>query len=350
MSRLHSVLLSGVAVLGTTLAASADSLDRAGSLLVYPLFDNTRAGLFTITVSNTNGDFAPVSSAPSAIASGTVDVEFVYINGYDCLEFNRTRRLTPNDTLTVLTRQDNPNMTEGYVYVFAKSPTTGRAIKWDYLIGDSLIIAPDVLGGVNYAPIVFKGGSALADGAPTDLDNDMVRDLDGVEYEKVSDRLHVPRFISAYPGISAPELILIGLTGSSFTTVVDFLVYNDNEEVFSAQYAFDCWDRVRLAQINGVFTDSFLDSTNNAPLEYLSAIPVALMNQPQQLVPPQIETGWFRMNGSVAYSSAASVQDPAFLAVRTERLVAGVSTAASLPYGIGEQANGDLVAHGPFQN
>jgi len=327
MTKFSSLALAGLTFVGMAVSASADSLDRAGSLLVYPLFDNTRGGVFTITVTNTNNDSQ----------AGTVDVEFVYINGHNCLEFNRTRRLTPNDTLTVITRQDNPNMTEGYVYVFAKNKNTGKATKWDYLIGDSFISTPDLLGGIDFAPVVFKAGAALAAGADTDLDNDTVRDLNGLEYEQVSDKLLVPRFISDNDGLSQPELILIGLTGAQFTTIVDFLVYNDNEEAFSAQYTFDCWDRVQLKNVNGVFTDAFLDTTNDATGEFLPFVPFA-----------NVETGWFRMDASIAYSTAQSVNNPAFLACRIDRLLIGLSAVASLPYGEGQQANGDLVKHGPF--
>ena len=343
MTQFSTLALAGVAFLGLGLQASADSLDRTGSLLLFPLFDNSRGGIFTVTVTNTNNDNTPgpVINGNTLLA-GTVDVEFVYIDGSICLEFNRTRRLTPMDTITVITRFDNPNQTTGYVYTFAKNPVTGKAIKWDWLAGDSFDAAPDILGGVDFAPVVYKAGSALSQGANTDLDNDGKRDLNGLEYEKTSSELIVPRFVSDFDGVSQPELILIGLTGASFTTIVNFLVYNDNEEVFSAQYAFDCWDRVRLAQINGVFTDAFLDSTNNALPEqipgsvFAAAVPIAL------------ETGWFHMDGAVAFSTAASVSDPAFMAVRIERFLGGHVAAASLPYGIGLQANGDLVNHGPF--
>jgi hypothetical protein len=335
MTKFSSLALAALAFLGLGLQASADSLDRTGSLLVFPLFDNTRAGIFTVTVTNTNGDFTPLGGS-STLFAGTVDVEFVYISGDNCLEFNRTRRLTPKDTITVLTRTDNPNQTKGYVYVFAKSPTSGQAIKFDWLAGDSFQSAPLITGGVDIPPIVFKAGSALAQGANTNLDGDSVRDLNGLEYEQVSDQLIVPRFFADVPGGSEPELILIGLTGQSFHTIVNFLVYNDNEEAFSAQYTFDCWDRVRLADISGVFTNVFLQSTNNN------------LNESIPFGSPATETGWFEMDGSIAFSTAAQVADPAFLAVRIERFESGGITGASLPYGVGEQSNGDLVQHGPF--
>ena len=335
MTKFSSLALAGVAFFGLALNAAADSLDQPGSLLVFPWYDNTRGGIFTTTVTNTNSDFTPLTGN---LFAGTVDVEYIYIDDVTCFEFNRTRRLTPNDTITVASRFDNPNSTQGYVYVFAKSPTTGQAIKWDWLIGDSLIVAPDVIGAVDLAPIVYKGGAALANGAPNDLDSDGRRDLNGLEYEQVSDQLLVPRFLGHVPLLSQPELILIGLTGQSFTTVINFLIYNDNEEVFSVQYAFDCWTRVPLAQISGLFTHEFLLSTNHNPNES------AFGGTPQT----GLETGWYRMDGAIAFSTAASVSDPAFLAATLERLLVGIQAVGSLPYGIGDQANGDLVTIGPF--
>lgn len=334
MTKFSSLALAGVAFLGLAVHASADSLDRPGSLLVFPWYDNTRGGFFTTTVTNTNSDFTPTTGT---LYAGTIDVEYIYIDGQTCLEFNRTRRLTPNDTITVASRHDNPNSTQGYLYVFAKSPTTGRAVKFDWLIGDSFIVAPDIIGAVELAPIVFKGGSGLAEGAQTDLDNDGRRDLNGLEYEQVSDELLMPRFIADVPIVSQPELILIGLTGQSFSTIINFLIYNDNEEVYSAQYQFDCWERVALRNVNGAFTNNFLLSTGHNVNEAFLAVPGN-----------SLETGWYRMDGAIAFSTAASVQDPAFLAAGLERLAIGVASVGMLPYGVGEQANGDLITHGPF--
>ncbi|MEY2747429.1 MAG: hypothetical protein RL112_2471 [Planctomycetota bacterium] len=311
--------LGAVAALGTL--AAANTTDKAGSLLVFPSFDNTRATVHAITVTNTSAD--------STI--GNVDVEFVYINEYDCQEFNRTRRLTPNDTLTVYTNLDNPNMTKGYVYVFAKSTTTGAAISHNHLAGASICVKSGE-DPYEMAPVVFQ--AVGAQGAATDVDSDGLRDMNGVEYTKASDEILIPRFISA-GGNSRPELALINLTGGAdFTAIVDFLVYNDNEEVYSAQYSFRCYRRVALASINGAFTDSFLDSTNDAT------------NEAWTLDGKDLEMGWYKMDGRIAFSSAASVSDPAILAAHFDKI--GNWTAAALPYGVGEQANGDLVVLGIF--
>ena len=122
MIKFSTLALAGAAVLGLTAGASA-GVQSAGSLLVFPYYEsgrNSASGLDTyVTVTNIN-------LSPD---TGTVKVEYVYINGSTCLEFNRTRTLTPGDTLTVNTRTDNPNSTSGYLYVFAKNKTTGAATR-----------------------------------------------------------------------------------------------------------------------------------------------------------------------------------------------------------------------------
>jgi hypothetical protein len=86
---------------------------------------------------------------------------------------------------------------------------------------------------------------------------------------------------------------------------------------------------VRLDLISGVFSDSFLKSTDHAPNEPLGG---AFGGR---------ETGWFLVNGSHASSSAESITDPAVYAILIEKV--GRSTGASdLPFGKGYQSNGDL--------
>ena len=321
---LTALLVAGSAfAMGTT--AQANSLDKPGSLLVFPYFNNgynpqtdtVGSGTTFITVTNTNSDF----NQAGQLFAGTVDVVFVYINGEDCLEFNRTRRLTPNDTITVSSVLDNPNDLRGYVYVFAKSPTTGQAIVWNHLEGDSIIFSTSRAIVTNVPPVVYAGIGA--NGTTTDDDGDGIRDLNGLEYAASAQELHVPRFIATpFSG-----LILLGLTGSRFTTIVNFLAYNDNEEAFSGQTAFDCWDYRYLEDISGVFTNAFLLSTNHNVQE----------------TGVSGETGWIRMVGATAFSTAQQRSNPAFLAVRVDTSIFG-----SLPYGVGENTNGDLLVLGPF--
>ncbi len=287
-----------------------------GSLLLYPEFDSRPGTVCITTVSNTN--------------LAEIDVEYVYIDGDQCLEFNRTETLTGNDTLSLLASAHNPNQAYGYFYIFAKDPTSGAPIQHDALMGQIL-----VLNGFEAFEYSVNALSlqALATGATTDLDGDGVRDLDGLEYTMAPAEILVPRFLGqSGPGLINSELVLLALTGGpEFTTWIDFLIYNDNEEEFSTSHSFHCWERINLLDISNVFSNAFLaGSTNHAPNEILGL--------------GELEAGWFRIDGALAQSSTTSIEDPAVWAVLIERL--GGFAAADLPFELCSQANGDLISSG----
>ncbi|MCA8979939.1 MAG: choice-of-anchor E domain-containing protein [Planctomycetes bacterium] len=293
------------------------SLDRRrpGSLLLFTEFDNREGKASLLTITNVGGP--------------EVDVEFMYIDGDNCQEFNRTARLTPNDTLSLLTPFHNPNQERGYVYVFAKDPQTGEAIVHNHLTGQMMNFDAETRGAYSVNAVAFKGIGE--DGDPTDHDADDVRDLDGVEYDQAPDQILIPRFI-AQSDLSRTDLVLVGLSGGQdFTTTVDFLIYNDNEEVFSKEYTFHCWERVRLNQISNLFSQSFLSSTDNAALEILGAA--------------GREAGWMRIDGAIAQSATTIVQDPAIYAMLIE-YVNPMQAAADLPFEWCVQDNGALLPRG----
>ena len=339
----NRIVLTGLTALaGLGIASEANAGGRnPGSLLLYPEFDNRAATVTVLTVTNTNSDFAPSADNP-LVAAGTVRVEFKYIGKYgpsmgpyqheiNCEEFNREELLTPNDTITLLTNAHNPQHEQGYVYVFAKN-MTGQKIAFNHLIGNVLTVSGLQSFEYSVNPVAFDG---IGDGTLTDLDGDNNLDLDGVEYGEAPDEILVPRFLGqSYEGFNS-ELILIALSGgAAFTTTVDFLIYNDNEEVFSSEYTFDCWDRVHLLSISGIFAQQFLAMfTNQDSQEVLGA--------------SQIETGWFRMDGAIADSTVVSIDDPAFYAVLLEK-VGDNRGAADLPFEQGLQANGDLLPRSIF--
>lgn len=294
-----------------------------GSLLVFPEYDNVGGRISLITITNTNSD----------LVQGSVYVEVVWLDGtvgapFPCAETNQTYRLTPNDTLTLLGTASNPNSQRGFAYAFAKD-VAGRAIAFDWLIGDTLLIDP--VFALDYAvnPATFSSPRPL--NQPTDVDADGNRDLDGVEYEAAPDRILVPRFLGQGP-LATSELVLINLTGGSqFTALVDFLVYNDNEEVFSRNYTFRCWTKVPLSTISSQFSQSFLAlSTNNDVAE--------IVGYPAQ------ESGWFEINGALAFSSAAQFVDPAILAMLIE--TANQRSGAESAFTLGTQTNGALLPNG----
>lgn len=341
--------LTTMAGLGLSPAAQANTTDP-GSLLVFHEFDNRQGVLTLYTVTNVNDD--TLVSSGSNLQAGTIDVEFVYRGRVglcnpppdeesgpkhecliECLEFNRTRRLTPNDTISLLTRADNPEQVQGYMYAFAKRVNTQIAVKFDWLIGNSLVL--DGLSVFDYSvnPVVYRAGSALEQGAATDLDSDGLRDLNGAEYEGTTDQILIPRFFGQGRQIHS-DLVLINLSGGvEFDATVSFLVYNDNEEVFSAEHKFRCWKKIPLDQISNVFNQDFLRyQTNQDPNEIFGA--------------NTTEAGWMRLNGKIAVSQSAAILDPAILAMLVEKI--GHFKAAEVPFTLGKQLNGDLLAEGPF--
>ena len=288
---------------------------RPGSLLLFPEFDNRQGMATLITITNVGGP--------------EIDAHFVYIDGDNCQEFDRDVRLTPNDTITLITPFHNPNQERGFLYVYARDTETGEAIVHNHLIGQMMEFDGQAQGAYSYNAVAFKGIGE--EGAPTDLDNDDVRDLDGAEYDEAPDQILIPRFIAQTEGNDS-DLIFVGLSGGqAFSTTVDFLIYNDNEEVFSNEYTFECWDRVSLLEISNLFGQTFLSNTDNDPTEILGAA--------------GREAGWIRIDGAIAQSSTTVIQDPAFYAVLVE-YVNATQAVSDLPFELCLQDNGALLPRG----
>jgi hypothetical protein len=314
----NRIVLTGLTALaGLGMASDAVAGGRnPGSLLLYPEFDNRQANLTLLTITNV------------ADSGDDVTVEFVYIGRYDqqdndvhCEEFNRNAVLTPNDTLTLITSVHNPQHEQGYVYAFAKDDA-GEPMAHNFLIGNLMTINGIEVFEYSMNPVSYEGLAG-------DLNGNGLRDMDGSEYEQSAQEILIPRFLGQ-GGPYASELIFIGLTGgAAFSTTVDFLIYNDNEEVFSSEYTFECWDRVALTDISGIFNNTFLQMfTNHAANEILGA--------------PQRESGWMRMEGHHASSTSTTLADPAIYAVLLERV--GAYGAADLPFENGQNGNGALLA------
>jgi len=311
------ILSALTALAGISMAGSAMADGRApGSLLLYPEFDNREGTVTVLTITNTATDV------------GDVQVEFVYIGRYgtsgqdiDCEEFNRTEVLTDNDTLTLLTEFHNPQAEQGFVYAFARAGVANPIVH-NWLIGNVMTV--NGLDAFEYSvnPVSYEG-------LDVDANGNGLRDLDGNEYEESPDEILVPRFLGQDSDRQS-ELIMIGLTGGArFDTTIDFLIYNDNEEVFSSEYTFRCWDRVLLEDISGIFENDFLaDWTNHDPQEILGA--------------NDIESGWFRVDGALASSTSTTIADPAVYCVLVEKI--GNRGAADLPFEQGLNANGKLFA------
>ncbi|MCA8982038.1 MAG: choice-of-anchor E domain-containing protein [Planctomycetes bacterium] len=300
---------------------------KPGSLLLFPEFDNRDGDMTLITVTNADCDSL----------GDDVDVEFVFIDHEDCSEFNTTITLTPCDTFTAITNFVNPNMEQGYFYAFAKN-SDGDPITHNGLIGSAMVISGIEVFDYQVNPIAFLG--MTPDGTNTDLDGDEVRDLDGLEYDHSPDTITIPRFMGQ--GLDAlgdgtpinSHLILIGLSGGQdFTTTLCFDVYNDNEEAFSGEYTFYCWEKPTLVEVRGTFRNSFLRTTDHDPNEILGAA-------------DRRESGWICIDACFADSQQETIVQPAFYAVLVERV--GIFMAADLPFECGRQSNGALLPRGLF--
>ena len=245
-----------------------------------------------------------------------------------CEEFDRTETLTAADTITLLTRAHNPEHVLGYAFAYAVDEE-GAAVAFDGLIGQQLVV--DGITSLQHSINAVDFRAGVAAGAHTDLDADDILDLNGSEYESAPGKLLFPRFFgqsSFFDGY----LILIGLSGGrEFQTTADFLLTNDNEEIFSTEHTFGCWDRFYLQDISAAFSQQFLSTTDHDSEELYGA--------------PSYETGWFSMEGAVASSGAHSIPDPAIYGVYVERAVS--LGGADLPFE-GCKRSGHLFPRGNF--
>ena len=323
---------------------------QCGSLLLYPEFDN-RPGIVTLFT---------VTDGCCDVTAGNVLVEYRFINKDNCLKTDQTFTLTPCDTLSFITsapgvNSGGPNK-RGYAYVYAKSATTspnnptGTPIVWNHMIGQQLILNGITMVNYSMNAVSFKGIGP--EGAFNDDDGDGIRDLNGptldgggpnplAEYEEAPDEILIPRFLGqdlAAPGgpnLYNSDVILVNLSGgSAFTTIVDILGYNDNEDPLSAQYEFYCWDKPKLRDFAEFTLESSLDlNPTNDPDEIVGA--------------PTKESGWLRIDGLVANSSGPeAILDPAIYAVLVE--CTNNLCAADLPWERCSQRNGDLLPNSIF--
>lgn len=297
-----------------------------GSLLLFPEFDNLDGDVTVVTVTNVD----------CTRQSEDTIVEFKYIDKDTCAEFNREEILTPCDTLTLLTNVHNPEDEQGYLYVFAKDER-GNPVVNNNLIGNLMVISGFEAFDYSVNPVAFLGigsnsGIVQPTGTQTDLDDDGVLDLDAREYEPAPEVITIPRFLGQDeeegPALFQSQLILINLSGGSqFETTLDCLLYNDNEESFSFNHTFDCWEKTRLRDINFAFSNSFLQGLEDDPEEIVGA--------------PSRESGWLCCDGSEATSPTETIEDPAFYMVLVERV--GDYGVADLPFECGIQTNGALL-------
>lgn len=317
---IHRLVVAGLMLAGLSSTVLASDGRNPGSLLLYPEFDN-RHGTYTILT---------VTNVDTVETNESIDVEFVYVGRFTgpqnednfCHEFNRTETLTPADTFTCLTDVHNPDADQGYAFLYAKDTVTGEAKTHNYLTGNVITVDGFAMFEFSVNPVAYKGINS------DNGDGDLM--LDNVEYGGTPGEIVIPRFLGQN-GARQSELILIGLSGGPLSdTIVDFLIFNDNEEIFSSEYTFRCWERVYLTSISLLFDNGFLaNNTNDDPNEIVGM--------------ETIESGWIHLQGHQYGEQNQSFPDPSIYAVLVERYRSlGLS---DLPFEMGEdRVNGVLHA------
>ncbi len=278
--RASLVILSAMTAFPGIAGAQPRDLEP-GSLLVYPFFDNRPGRETVVTVTNTNFDR---SVTPNGFKTGDVLAHFVYVDGLDCLEFDRAEFLTPGDTLTVPTTVHDPHAGFGFLYVYATDPETHEPIEFDHLLGDILVIASGLEGGWSIQAVAFQAfpGGPPGPAAPTsgsghaftDADGDGLRDFDGIEYDLFPDALYVPRFFEE-GARNQTQLVLVTPFGPEYIASAEFSIFNNSEDRFSRSLRFSCWFAADLSTI--------------------SSITSSLGGNPFEFAPRQ--TGWLRIAG-----------------------------------------------------
>lgn len=276
--------------------AAAQATQLPGSLLVFHEFDN-RPGAFTaLTLTNVN---------PSA----GVRVRIEFRSAPSCQRFDTTVTLTPADTLTFWTGALNPNSERGFVVAYAVDDLD-RAAVFNHLVGQCLWIDGVTAREAGANAVTFEG---IGNGSLTDLNGNGLPDFDQMEYSAAPRALQFPRFLGQRSGIQT-DLVLVDLFGGPSPLIAEFLTLNDNEEIFSNAYTFDCWTRVPLLDVSFFFDNNFLKATNHAPNEIFGA--------------PDQEAGWFTVRG-VDFNTQG---DRALLGILVERWPLGGGYTASRPF------------------
>lgn len=332
MKPMTCILLCGASI---TLAATSLAGGRnPGSALIYPIHRSGQGNFTVLSVTNTN-----LLPATQTSLGGTTNVMFEYLNTIPnpadpqlplgCFVTDRVEQLTPADTLSVLTTCHNAASAAGYVVVTAQNPNLFKtAWSWNYLIGTEMVLTP--LGG-SYTISAIPFTSPLAEKAATDLDNDIELDFNGAEYEALPDVLYIPNFIAA----AGSSLTLLNLTGGTqHTATIHFDIWNDNEFPMSSTKMFRCWFEQPLTNVSPVFSEAFL--ANNTP-DDPSELDINCDNV------GDLETGWARIDGLYASSSAESIPDPALLGAITGGPIGNINGGDLLWESTERQTNGDFL-------
>jgi len=332
-----AALVTALALLAARASAQTvrnfPSFLEPGSVLIYPIVDS-RMGIgrgTVISVANVNG--STLIDPRTGYRRGTVQVRFYYATvpngGSGWLLTDIPELLTPNDILTVLAGDHNPQAELGWLFVLAEDPETEELIDFNYLVGDEVVVDASDNRSVHFPAMAFQAMYSQLNGPPSPLPpppnsnysnlgywfTDRVAnggnangsaDFNGIEYVNMPDRVFVSSFLelSDLQAMGA-DLILLSTLGRDFRLTLRFLIYDNEEDQFSRTFNFTCWTRVALQDISNVVVNLNGSARPGTPVE-------------------EQQTGWMRINGDVAYNplTRQTVLDPPFVGAIIQRVVA----------------------------
>jgi len=258
LPQLKTIFLIAMTVLCIPAAAQVDfdttlSHPITGSVLAFPYIEGA---INLISITNTNQDRTVLSNN---LMTGTIRVHYQYVGSETCSVHDRVEVLTPGDITTVLVSDHVPGFTKGWLYVVAEDFETGRPIDFDYLTGDALWIDPTINRLHDVPGIAFRSG-AEESGAPagrstgntwafTDIDSDGKLDFNDIEYERMPQIHYLPTFFEQ-SGSILDELVLVSPLGRDYEVIVNSLMFNNDEDSFSANIRFTCWDVIKFEDIS----------------------------------------------------------------------------------------------------
>lgn len=224
-------------------AAPVQSL-TPGTMLVFPKFDVGADSKTQLRVNNTG--------------SSAIRFHYNYVcpgipRGDDsCAKLDRTKSLTPHQTLLIDVASENPPCDRGFIIGYAVDQAT-RPVSFNHLLGTYNISAGRRLSSDNAFSIQSVRAEFQALGGPNGFSFTPGLDQDFAEIGAtfVSD-------FRANPDVAVGSRLVLLDIGASLgrrnpisSATVDF--WNSAEEPFSSSWEFVCWTEVSLDQIDANF-------------------------------------------------------------------------------------------------
>lgn len=283
------------------------SRGNPGSCLLFPYVNTSAGNLTIITITNVQLD--------------SIWLRFVWVDSEQCTPEDHWFSLTGEDTVTFLCSVFQGKSFEGFLYVYVVdgegSEMERTDIETNVLVGQEFIISSwdnGATGCFSINPIIIQAIDPVSDGKLY---------LDGTEFSAAPRTLYFPRFFGqpdqGQVEMLKSKMVLINVTGGMFYTAsADIHVYNDNENCFSTDYDFDCFEYEDLRLVSPATTADFLLSTSHA------------MNEPVGLT-GIIEAGWLTIKSDFSMYHSFLIEHACLYGVLIESL--GVlGFAADLPF------------------